>query len=142
MASIREEIQIDVAPEQVWAAVRDAGAVHTRLVPGYALDARIEGDERILTVPGGEVRELIVAIDDTAQRLAYAVIAGRMPLRHHHASFQVFPRDGGHSLLVWITDILPDALAPEVRARMARGGEVMKATIEAAVTHPAGENRR
>lgn len=132
MASIREEILVAAAPEQVWAAVRDVGAVHRRLVPGYALDARIEGDVRILTVPGGEVRELIVAIDDAARRVAYAVVGGRMALTHHHASFQVFDHGNGQSLLAWITDVLPHTLAPEVRARVARGAVVMKATLEAA----------
>ena len=44
---------------------------------------RIDGDTRMLTfLSGGVVRELIVAIDDDARRLAYAVIEGRMPLIH------------------------------------------------------------
>ena len=31
MASIRREMVIDAAPEKVWDAVRDIGAIHTRL---------------------------------------------------------------------------------------------------------------
>ena len=34
MASIRKEILLDARPEEVWDAVRDIGALHTRLVPG------------------------------------------------------------------------------------------------------------
>jgi hypothetical protein len=131
MASIRKEIVIEVAPKQIWAAVRDAGAVHKRLVPGYVVDTRIEGDTRILTFPGGGVvRELIVAVDDEARRLAYAVVEGRMPLAHHHASFQVFTEGEGLSRLVWITDVLPHELAAEVRMRVERGAAVIKQTLE------------
>ena len=78
------------------------------------------------------MRELIVAIDDERRRLAYAVVAGRMPLAHHHASLQVFA-DGEHrSRLVWITDALPHERAAEIRVRVERGAEVMKETLEAA----------
>ncbi len=92
MASIREEILVAAAPEQVWAAVRDVGAVHRRLVPGYALDARMEGDVRILTVSGGEVRELIVAIDDAARRVAVLLRgAGVRRVAEHSHSIPATP---------------------------------------------------
>ena len=131
MASIRKETLIEARPEQVWAALRDVGAVHHRLLPGYVVDTLLDGDIRILTFPsGGVVRELIVAIDDDARRLAYAVIEGRMPLVHHHASFQVFVEGASRSRLVWITDVLPHALAAEIRLRVERGADIMKQTLE------------
>jgi len=69
MASIRQEILIEATPEQVWAAVRDVGAVHLRLVPGQVVDTGLEGDTRTLTFANGAVvRELIVAVDDEARR--------------------------------------------------------------------------
>jgi hypothetical protein len=133
MASIYKDIIIEVTPEKVWAAVRDVGAVHRRLVPGYAADTRLEGDFRILTMPNGDVvRELIVDIDDERRRLAYAVIETRMPLVHHHATFQVFAEGEQRSRLVWITDALPNSLAAEIRARVERGAIVMKQTLEEA----------
>ncbi len=134
MASIRQEILIEATPEQVWAAVRDVGAVHLRLVPGQVVDTRLEGDSRTLTFANGAVvRELIVAVDDESRRLAYAVVGGRMPLLHHHASFQVFADGAGRSRLVWITDVLPHALAGEVRLRVERGAGIMKQALEDAV---------
>jgi len=80
---------------------------------------------------GHVVRELIVDVDDESRRLAYAVIDGsRPPLRHHHASFQVFAEGSDHSLLVWVTDVLPSSLADEVRARTQKGAEEMKHALE------------
>ncbi|MFD0697562.1 SRPBCC family protein [Paenibacillus sp. GCM10027628] len=134
MATIRKEIIIEAKPEQVWDAVRDVGAVHRRFVPGYTVDTHLDGNNRILTLPnGGTVRELIVSLDDEARRLAYAVVEGRMPLEHHHATFQVLAESDSCSRLVWITDFLPNELATEIRMRVDRGAEVMKQTIEAAV---------
>lgn len=122
---------IEAAAEQVWAAVRDVGAVHRRLVPGYVVDTRLDGNTRILTMANGAtVRELIVAIDEERRRLAYAVVAGRMPMLHHHASLQVYGAGESSSRLVWITDVLPDTLAAEIGLRVERGAGVMKQTLE------------
>jgi hypothetical protein len=75
MASIRKEIVIEAPPEQVWEAVLDVGAVHRSFVPGHVVGTRIEGDTGILSLEGGDVvRELIVAVDDEARRLAHAVV--------------------------------------------------------------------
>jgi hypothetical protein len=132
MASVRVEMVIAARPERVWDAVRDVGAVHRRLLPGRVADAHVEGDVRTLTFPdGGIVRELIVDVDDDARRLAYAVVEGRMPLTRHHATMQVMSEGAEHSRLVWITDLLPHSLAPEVRARVEVGANDMKRTLEA-----------
>jgi len=105
-------------------------------MPGYVSNTRLEGDSRILTLLGGGfARELIVDIDEESKRLAYAVIEGRMPLVHHHASFQVLPEGENRSLLLWITDFLPDKFAGEINARVERGAVVMKQTIEDNARH-------
>jgi hypothetical protein len=70
MASIHKEILIRARPQDVWAAIRDVGAVHQRLTPGVLIDARLDGVARIVTFANGAVvRELIVDLDDEARRL-------------------------------------------------------------------------
>ncbi|MET7465584.1 SRPBCC family protein [Nonomuraea sp. NPDC005501] len=134
MASIRHEIVIGASPEHIWDVLRDVGAVHERLLPGRVAGTRIEGDQRFLTFPDGHViRELIVAIDDDARRLAYSVVEGaRPPLEHHHASFEVHPEGERAGRLVWTTDVLPHARAAEVRVRVERGAQEMRQALEAA----------
>lgn len=44
MASIYTEIAINVAPAKVWAAVRNVGAVHRRLVMKQTLEGQAEQD--------------------------------------------------------------------------------------------------
>ncbi|GAA3287985.1 SRPBCC family protein [Dactylosporangium vinaceum] len=135
MASVTVETIVAAGPDAVWAAIADVGNVHRRLLPGRVSAVRIEGDERILTMPDGtEVRELIVAVDHEQRRMSYSVQGpGRLELRHHHAAFQVFATDdGARSRLVWITDVLPHDRAPAVAARVSRGIEEMRAVLESA----------
>ncbi|HEY8251130.1 MAG TPA: SRPBCC family protein [Burkholderiales bacterium] len=50
MASIRREFLIDARPTDVWEAVRDIGALHTRLVPGFVTACRLEPGARTRAV--------------------------------------------------------------------------------------------
>ena len=49
MASIRKEILIEASTEHVWAAVRDVGALHQRLVPGLPTARDAAGSSGSLT---------------------------------------------------------------------------------------------
>jgi hypothetical protein len=129
MACIRKEISIDADPENVWAAVRDWGALHERLAPGFVTDTRLDGEDRIVTFFNGVVvRELLVDLDEDARRLAWSVVEG--PYTHHNASSQVFSDGKGGSRFVWIADLLPNALAEQTDAMMEQGTNVVKATLE------------
>src|SRR5471030_2901105 len=104
MASIHKDIPLDARTEDVWAAVRDFGAVHQRLVPGFVLDSRLDGDARIVSFANGTVaRELLVDCDDARQRLVYAVISERV--KQHSASVQVLTDGEARARLIWIVDV-------------------------------------
>jgi carbon monoxide dehydrogenase subunit G len=105
MASIRKEILIDARPEQVWDALRDVGALHERVVPGFVVDTRLEEGARIVTAIGG-------------------------PLTHHNASVQVFADGTAGSRLVWIADLLPHDVAGDIRAMIEQAATIMKPTLE------------
>jgi hypothetical protein len=130
MASVYREIEIDASPELVWDVIRDVGAVHTRLAPGFVTDVRMEGDVRFVTfITGRIVPERIVGIDHAVQRMAYAAVD--VPERqHHNASFQVFVNGPASCRLVWITDILPDTLAAAFAENMEKGLTVAKRQLE------------
>ena len=59
MASIRREFLIDARPEEVWDAVRDLGALHTRLVPGFVTDCKLEEGARMVTFARGRPVSLL-----------------------------------------------------------------------------------
>ena len=131
MASIRKEMLLEAHPESVWAAVRDVGAVHQRLAPGFVVDCVLEEGARVVTFANGLVaRELIVDIDDAAHRLVWAVVGSRPT--HHNGSLQVFAEEGGRSRVVWIADLLPNELAGPIGGMMEQGMGAMKRTLEGA----------
>lgn len=128
MASIRNEIVVEAHPDQAWDALRDVGHIHVRLVPGFVADCRLEGGARTVTFGNGmQVRELIVDVDDTARRVAWAAVGE--PFKHHNASVQVFAEEG-RTRLVWIADLLPNELAGPIRAMIEQGMAAMKRTLE------------
>jgi len=130
MASIRKEILIEARPEAVWDAVRDVGAVHERLAPGFVVDTRLEDGARIVTFASGLVaRELIVDVDDDARKLVWAVV-GSPRLTHHNASMQVFADGERRSRVVWIADVLPNEIAGYIAGLIEQGLGTMKKTLE------------
>ena len=125
MASIHKDIIIEATPADVWDAVRDFGAVHQRLVPGFVLDSRLDGDARIVSFANGTVaRELLVDCDDARRRLVYAVVSERV--KQHSASVQVFPDGEARSRLNWIVDVLPNEIAPYMDAQMDQAALAMQ----------------
>ncbi len=130
MASIRKEVQIKAPRDQVWDALRDVGALHTRLVPGFVVDTRMEGNARIVTFGNGMVaREEIVDVDDATCRVAWAIVGGRF--LHYNCTAQVFPDTVGGSRFVWTADLLPNHLAVGVAVMIEAGLAVIKQTMEA-----------
>jgi hypothetical protein len=131
MATIRKEIPLLASPDTVWDVLRDVGAIHTRLAPGFVVDTRLEEGARLVTFANGlTVRELIVTVDHDSRRLAYAVVGGTA--KHHNASFQALPNPNstGGTTLIWITDILPDTAAPAFTAMIDAGASVIKSTLD------------
>ena len=128
MATIRKELTLDASPAEVWDVIRDVGAVHRRLAPGFVTDTRLEQGARVVTFANGVVaRELIVSVEEDAQRLVWSVVGGRAT--HHNSSFQVFPGTGGGTRLLWVTDVLPDTVAAAFGAMVEEGSRVIQATL-------------
>jgi carbon monoxide dehydrogenase subunit G len=131
VASIRKEIQIDASPEKVWDAVRDFGALHERLVPGFVTDCRMDGEDRIVTFANGAVmREVLIDLNHEERRLVWSIVDG--PYRHHNGAVQV-SADGDGTRFVWTTDLLADDDIVQVTEQsMEAGVGVAKKTLEAA----------
>ena len=125
MASIHNDVPLPAPARDVWDAVRDFGALHTRLVPGFVLDTKLDGEARIVSFANGALaRELLVNCDDTRRRLVYAVISERM--KQHSASVQVIADGEARCRLVWTVDVLPHEIAPYIDAQMDLGAAAMQ----------------
>ena len=130
MASIHKDIPIEAHPDAVWDAVRDFGAVHQRLGPGFAMDCRLDGNARIVTFHNGNVaREELVACDEDRRRLTYAIL-GNERVKHYNASVQVFADGEARSRIAWVVDVLPHEIAPYISGQMDLAVAAMQKALE------------
>src|SRR5688572_3040305 len=124
MASILKDIQVGTTAQNAWDALRDYGAVHERVAPGFVTDARLDGDDRIVTFVNGAVaRERLVTVDEERRRLVYTVVDGPLGATHHQASVEVLDAAGRVTgcHVAWTTDVLPEHLAPVIDGMMEQG---------------------
>jgi Polyketide cyclase / dehydrase and lipid transport len=132
MASIHKDIAIDARPDDVWAAVRDFGALDRRLAAGFVTNSRLDGHTRVVTFHNGNVAcELLVDCDEVRRRLVYAVVSERV--KHHNASVQVVAEGETSSRILWVVDVLPDEVAPYIAGQMDIAAIAMQRTLSGAV---------
>lgn len=129
MASIYKEFLVNASPQFVWEAIKDVGAVHTRLAQGFVTDTKLEGDTRTVTFANGfVVQEQVVSTSDDLCRLVYRSVGGRAS--HHNAFLQVFPTPDGKSKILWVTDLLPDEMRAPIEQMVELGSGAIQRTLE------------
>lgn len=130
MATLHIERTIQAPADTVWDSLRDFGALHTRVAPGFILDTVVEGDVRTVTFAGGLVlRERLIALDDDRRRIAYSILSDTF--EHHSASNTVIA-EGDHCRFVWVVDFLPDGPKDRIEAMMNAGADAIRASMERA----------
>ncbi|HTZ59877.1 MAG TPA: SRPBCC family protein [Acidobacteriaceae bacterium] len=129
MASIQKQITVKAKVDDVWDALRDVGALHTRLVPGFVVDTKLEPGARVVTFANGMVaREEILSVDDSTRRVAWTVNGGA--LKHYNGSAQAFEEPDGRTRIIWIADLLPDSARESIDAMMTHGMAAMQNALD------------
>jgi hypothetical protein len=130
MTSIAVEISTEASPSVVWDAIRDIGALHTRLVPGFVVATElVPGGRRVTFGNGKVVVEPIVSLNDDLHRLVWTAQGGLPGLVHYNGAVQVYPREMGGSRVVWTADVLPDEAAAPIGAMMQEGAIAMNTAL-------------
>ena len=130
MPAIHHQIHIMRPPETVWDAVRDVGALHSRLVPGFVTATEMltgvpTPTRRVTFANGAVADEVIVDNDDERRRLAWSIKS----VEHHNGVMTVLDAEGG-ALVTWTADVLPADLVDRFSPMMALGLATMKAHLE------------
>lgn len=108
MATVRREVRIHRAADDVWALLGDPATI-PQWFPGI-VDATVDGNTRVITTASGiAIPEEIVTNDPLLRRFQYRV---QLPVvRHHLATIDVFDLGDGTSLVSYGTDAEPDTFA-------------------------------
>jgi carbon monoxide dehydrogenase subunit G len=129
MSSITKTIETIAPTDAVWSAIRDIGALHTRLVPGFVVDTVLDGDTRIVTFGNGMVvREPIITIDEEHRRLVWS--AEGPQFAHYNGAAQAIEQADNTTVVVWTSDFKPDELSEVVDEMMTAGAAAMKAALD------------
>jgi hypothetical protein len=130
MASIHEQLAVEVGADEAWAALRLVGEPHKLFAP-VLVDGQLDGDTRTVKFANGMVvQERILDVDDKKRRVAYSAVNGP-GMTYHHASMQVLEAGPGRCVFVWITDFLPPDIAGNLTPLIAQGAKALKANLEA-----------
>jgi hypothetical protein len=131
LATIYKEIPVHAPPDFVWDVLRDFGAVHLRLAKGFVRDAVLVGETRTVTYFNGFIaQERIVTVSDELRRLVYSSVGGRTT--HHNSALQVFDDPNGMSLVLWVTDFLPEGERGAIEQLVESGAQAIRQTLESA----------
>jgi len=126
MAERTAEIDINGSPDAVWALAGDFGGI-AGWMPGME-SCRVEGDDRILQTMGMTITEHLVAKDDAARAITYAIVDG-VPVESHEATVTVTASgDGSH--VTWVVDASPDEMADLMQSVYQQSLEALKAHVE------------
>jgi hypothetical protein len=129
MATIRSELKTRAPASEVWSAIRDIGALHTRLVPGFVTDTKLEPGARVVTFANGvTLREPIVTLDDEARRLVWTHEGGRA--RHYNGALQASELGDGMTSVVWTADFLPNDISAYLSQAIAAGMASMQRSLD------------
>jgi len=128
MASLRTHTRIARPADDVWSAVSDAGGISTWF-PGIE-QSSASGSTRSCTLAGGtQLEEDIVNVDPALRRFQYRITVG-MPVEHHLGTIDVFEDGEGQSLVVYSTEVTPDAVADLMGPSIEGGLQGLKAHLE------------
>jgi len=129
MASIHQQVVVEVGAGDAWAALRLVGEPHKLFAP-VLVDGQLEGDIRTVRFANGMVvRERIIDVDEERRRVAYSVLDGP-GMTYHHASMQVVDAGPGRCHFIWITDFLPHDIGSNLAPLIEQGAGALKKNLE------------
>lgn len=108
MATLRSELAIAKPADVVWSVVVD-DPIETWF-PLIASSA-VEGSSRTIVLQDGtKVEERIVTRDSALRRFQYQIVGGDLPVESHLGTVDVIETSPTSSLVVYSTEIAPDAI--------------------------------
>lgn len=129
MGSVRRHVQINRDPDTVWALVGDLSRQHEWFP---LTGCRVEGNKRWITLASGiTFEEDIVTHDHAMRRFQYRMV-GNPGITEHLGTCDVLDDGHGGSIVVYSTDMQPEALALVIGGAAGEGLDTLKRMMETA----------
>ena len=116
MAAVSISERIAAPASEVWAAIRDFGAISDWLPVAEASEADGEGVGAVRTLAlagGASARERLEALDDAARSYTYTVIDSTLPMTGYRATITVSEAGPQACMLDWSSTFEPVGVSDE-----------------------------
>ena len=124
MTAVKETIQLDAAPSDIWSCIGDFDGLASWHPAVAASDADNEGASRLRTLTlgdGSKIIERLDSHDDDTRTYTYSILdAGPLPVRNYQSTIEV-TASGSGSAVTWSSSFEPQG-APEADAQAAISG--------------------
>ena len=104
MGKDQMELEVAASPDAVWTVVSNYGDLSW--FPGVT-STRLEGDDRVVTAGGHEIRERLLEMDHANRFLRYSVTEGLQGIDSHEATIKVDPNGSG-SKITYSWEVTPE----------------------------------
>ena len=130
MASLRTHVRIDRPAAEVWQVVADAGSISDwDWFPSIERSTAADGTRSCTLQDGAELHEDIVNVDPNLRRFQYRITAG-VPAENHLGTVDVLEDGADRCLVLYSTEIAPDALADVIGPAVEAGVRGLKEHLE------------
>lgn len=127
MATVRSHTRINRSAEEVWNVVSDAGNI-AAWFPAVKTSSATGSTRSCELADGTPLEEDIVTSDPMLRRFQYRITGG-IPVDAHLGTVDVLD-DGQHCMVVYTTEIAPDALAETMGPTIEEGLRGLKRYCE------------
>ncbi|WP_116040402.1 SRPBCC family protein [Amycolatopsis palatopharyngis] len=127
MATVRSHTRINRPAEDVWNVVSDAGNI-AAWFPAIKTSSASESARNCELADGTRLTEDIVSNDPELRRFQYRITGG-VPAEDHLGTVDVLA-DGGESMVVYTTEVRPDAIADTLGPVIEEGLQGLKQYCE------------
>ena len=128
MASLRSTVRIARPADEVWKVVSDVTGI-SAWFPGIEKATAGDGTRSCTLAGGHELQEDVVNVDHELRRFQYRITDG-MPVEHHLGTVDVLEDGDGSTLVVYSTEVTPDALADLMGPSIEGGVQGLKKHLE------------
>jgi hypothetical protein len=110
MATIYRTATLTVPPDVAWRFLDRYTRSEVHVFANCVSERQVDDFRVVVTADGMELWEQNITVDGVHRRAVYTV-PGIPGIEHHQAEMRIDVEPDGRATLVWITDLLPHALA-------------------------------
>ncbi len=130
--------KLNISSAKAWEAIRGIDGLDRwfPIIETCRVEGRGVGAHRYMTLEGGQITDLIEAVDDGRRRFIYLRTTSPFPVTHYRGTVEIFDSYDGQAVLAWTIDFESkpedsEAVAALVKQAISDGVDGMERELQA-----------